>query len=225
MSLFSFLFWWERSCQPVKCWSAARPQEEDLQPWPEEKVWKERLQQLRQDWETKRLCKMQVTSHFFFLVYQSPSQNHWEGPLLHCLSSVTCLSLTHRHWRVLMYFLPALGFTSFLLILSLMSLHVIHCTGYPCQVLAAGRGLQGQPLWGKGWGCSVPEKASSQLGTHLSPSASQVTQWRRGRSGRRSSRSPAAPGGSQAGADIHTAAHEGNIGYFLKELHPMDNCW
>lgn len=36
---------------------------------------------------------------------------------------------------------------------------------------------------------------------------------------------PASPGGNQAGADIHTAAHEGNVGYFWKELHPMENCW
>lgn len=127
MSLFSFLFWWERSCQPVKCWSAARPQEEDLQPWPEEKVWKERLQQLRQDWETKRLCKMQVTSHFFFFSLSVPISKSLRGFFV-ALSVICNLFKSHpQALESLDVFFASFG-------IHLLSAHTVsHIT--PCDTL------------------------------------------------------------------------------------------
>lgn len=91
-------------------------------------------------------CKWDI---IFFWINHSPSQNHRLRSSFVALS-VTCnLFKSHpqvwyRHWTALLCFCQLWDSSSLLLVLSLISLHVILCTGFHARVLAAGRGLQGQ---------------------------------------------------------------------------------
>lgn len=151
--------------------------------------------------------------------------------MLHCVSCVICLISPAglvQAFQSLAVFLPALGFT-------LSSAHTV-------SPITPGETLHWVSMprcWQRGGGCRAPSVMKRmgllcarhrqlQQGAQLSPSASQVREWRREGAGRE------APGAradiplqtlEETGAGIHTAAHEGKVAYFLKELHSMENPW